>query len=215
MNKIEEGAKGKMKLIYGGKYNNDAASLPHGEHMPNAVKVKEIEDISKFGLIMNVGAVAITILLLAIMHIRSEEKCFEMIGIGGGVAFMTLLPHELLHAMFFKNEVYLYHNLKAGMLFVTGPETISKIRYVIMSIFPNIIFGFIPYIIFLINPEYCILGVMGSFAIGMGLGDYYNIYNTIVQIPNSARVYMYGLNTFWYIPTEQSGREHNKVKWER
>jgi hypothetical protein len=189
-----------MKLIYGGKYNNDPNSLPQGEHIPNAVRVKDMEDMSKFGLIMNVSAVVITILLLLLMHVRSEENIFRMIGLGGGMAFLTLLPHEFLHAIFFKKEVYFYHNLKSGILFVIGTETMSKMRYIIMSIFPNIIFGFIPYIVFLIYPQYCILGVIGSFAVGMGLGDYYNIYNAIIQIPNSARVYMSGLNTYFINP---------------
>lgn len=52
------------------------------------------------------------------------------------------------------------------MLFVVGPETFSKRRFIIMSIFPSVVFGFVPYIIFLLNPGYVILGAAGAFAIG-------------------------------------------------
>ena len=195
-----------MKLIYKGKYNGDPATLPHGEHMTNAVKFKEFGDSKTFGIIMNVIAVVVTIVCVTLMFVRTEVKSFDMIGIGAGIALLTLLPHELLHAIFFKKEVYFYHDLKSGLLFVTGPETISKLRYIIMGIFPNAIFGFIPYIIFLMNPRYIILGAV---AIGMGVGDYYNIYNVIIQMPKSARLYMYEFNNYWYMPIEQSNEVHN------
>lgn len=143
-----------MKLIYKGKYDKDSTILPHGEHMPNAVKVKEIEDIDKLALIMNVVSVVITILLLLLVKVRGEVKIFEVMD--GWVVIpiiLMLLLHELLHAIFFKKEVYLYYNLRQCMLLVIGTETMSKVKSVMMAAFPNIILGFIPYIIFLINPE--------------------------------------------------------------
>lgn len=52
---------------------------------------------------------------------------------------MIIFPHELLHALCFKKDVYLYTNLKQGMLFVIGTETMSKGRFIFMSMLPNII----------------------------------------------------------------------------
>lgn len=86
------------------------------------------------------------------------------------------------------------------MLFVVGPETMSKSRFIIMSLLPNIVFGFIPYIIFLINPDYSFLGTLGFLAIGMGAGDYYNVYNAMTQMPKGARTYLYQFNSYWYVP---------------
>ena len=37
-----------MKITWKGKFDGNAESLPHGEHKPNAVKFKEIDDIKKF-----------------------------------------------------------------------------------------------------------------------------------------------------------------------
>lgn len=37
---------------------------------------------------------------------------------------------------------------------------------------------------------------MALFAIGAGTGNYCNIYNAIILALNSARVYMYELNTY-------------------
>nr|WP_295677970.1 DUF3267 domain-containing protein [uncultured Lachnoclostridium sp.] len=109
-------------------------------------------------------------------------------------------PHELLHALCFKEDVYLYTNLKHGMLFVVGPETMSKGRFIFMSLLPNLVFGFIPYIIALIIPSQSTLGVFGALSIAMGAGDYINIFNTITQVPKGARTYLYQFNSFWYMP---------------
>ena len=42
-----------MKITWKGKFDGNEDSLPHGEHKPNAVKFKEIDDIKKLGLILN------------------------------------------------------------------------------------------------------------------------------------------------------------------
>ena len=39
---------------------------------------------------------------------------------------LTMFPHELLHALCFKEDVYLYTNFKQGMVFVLETETMSK-----------------------------------------------------------------------------------------
>lgn len=187
-----------MKLIYKGKYNGDPNSIPHHEHMPNAQAFDEIHDVKKFGIIMNVASIVIAALLFFLFSIIVGAKSFDFNGCI--LALISLLPHELLHACCFKKEVYLYHNLKNGLLFVTGPETMSKLRFIFMSMFPNIIFGFIPFILFLVNNNLTLLGSMSIFTIGMGLGDYYNVFNALKQMPKGSRTYMYKTASYWYIP---------------
>ena len=92
----------------------------------------------------------------------------------------------------------MYTNLKQGMMFVVGTEDMSKTRFVMMSLCPNIVFGFIPFIIFLISPNLTILGTLGALAIGMGAGDYYNVFNALVQVPKDAKIYMSGFHSYWY-----------------
>ncbi|MBR5806813.1 MAG: DUF3267 domain-containing protein, partial [Oscillospiraceae bacterium] len=87
-----------------------------------------------------------------------------------------------------------------GMLFVTGPEDMSKARFVFMSLLPNIIFGFVPYILFMINPRWKVLGIFGATCISMGAGDYLNVFNAITQMPKGARTYLYGFNSWWFMP---------------
>lgn len=86
------------------------------------------------------------------------------------------------------------------MLFVTGPEAMSKGRYIFMSLLPNLIFGFIPYIIAMIFPSLGFIGVFGAISISGGAGDYYNIFNAITQMPKGSKTYLHQFNSYWYMP---------------
>ena len=120
--------------------------------------------------------------------------------IGSILAVLVLFPHEFLHGICFKGDVWLYTNFSKGMLFVVGPEDMSKAHFVFMSLLPNIVFGFIPFIVFLFFPKLTILGVFGALSIAMGFGDYINVFNAITQMPKGAKTYLSGFHSYWYKP---------------
>ena len=189
-----------MKLHYMGKYNLDPNSLPHGEHKPGAVKFKEAGDtaelsriVSKYSLIML--AALMTVLLYRYRSIPSEQWL-----IGFVLFLVSLFPHELLHAVCFRGDVYLYTNLLQGMLFVIGTEDMSRGRFVFMSLLPNIIFGLVPFILAMALPDLGWLGVFGAVSLTAGTGDFYNIKNALTQMPAHARCYLYKYNSYWYMP---------------
>ena len=125
---------------------------------------------------------------------------FDEMMVGAMLPLLTMFPHELIHALCFKEDVYLYTNFKQGLLFVVGCETMSKHRFIFMSLLPNIVFGFLPYMISFLGIQYLTLAVLGVIAIGMGAGDYYNVFNALIQMPKGARTYLYQMNSYWYIP---------------
>lgn len=190
-----------MIFHYAGKYNGDENSLPQREHPDNYVPFKEPQNMKQLAIIANVGCILI-IILLAIPYILIGRKYI----FGGSVwnilewilPCLTLFPHEMLHAICFKRDVYLYTNFSQGLLFVVGPEDMSKTRFIFMSMLPNIIFGFIPYVIFLFCPKLIVLGAMGLLCIGMGFGDYMNVFNALRQVPHGAKIYMSGMHSYWY-----------------
>ena len=59
-----------MKITWKGKFDGNEDSLPHGEHKPNAVKFKEIDDIKKLGLILNLLSVPLLAVTYAIVLLR-------------------------------------------------------------------------------------------------------------------------------------------------
>ena len=111
-----------------------------------------------------------------------------------------MFPHEILHALCFKEDAYIYNNLKKGMLCVVGPEDMTKSRFILMALLPNVVFGFIPFVIFLIFPSFLILGSLGAIAIAEGVGDYMNVFNALTQMPKGAKTYLYKFHSFWYLP---------------
>lgn len=191
-----------MKLHYMGKYNLNPHSLPHGEHQTDAVPFREAKDSKALASIANILGIVLLIPLVALLYLRYGHALFTMQTVVACVCpFLIFFPHELLHALCFRGDVYLYTNLAQGMLFVVGPETMSKRRFIFMSILPNLVFGFIPYVIAMVYPALSFLGAFGVGAISIGCGDYYNAFNAIVQMPKGAKTYLYQFNSFWYMPS--------------
>jgi len=189
-----------MKLQYKGTYDLNPESLPCRPHQKGAVPFKEAKDSKTMGVIANAIALFLLIPLGVILYFRYGYSIMYSTIFGCILSLLCLFPHEFLHAICFKEEVYIYSNLKQGMMFVVGPETMSKGRFIFMSLLPNLIFGFIPFILALIFPNLSILGTFGAMSISMGAGDYYNVFNAATQMPKGSRTYLYQFNSFWYLP---------------
>lgn len=196
-----------MRLIYKGKFSGNEADIPSDEHRPGAKKFKEPE-MKTFMVMINIAALVISVSLIIVVALiarpMSDRDSAPLMGmqlIGAAVlSMLVIFPHELLHALCFKKEVYLFTYFKSGAAFVVGNEDMSKTRFVIMSLFPNLVFGFLPYILFLLFNELVFLGALGALCIGQGAGDYLNVFNALTQVPNGAKIYMHGFHTYWYVP---------------
>lgn len=192
-----------MRLHYKGAYDLNPESISHKEHIPGAVKFKEAEDTKE----LSKTATVISIIVMVIMGIFATMRMGRFIFDGSlqmwlGILFpfAILFPHEILHAICFKEDVYLYTNWKQGMLFVVGSETMSKGSFILMSMLPNVVFGILPYIVGMIYPQFVFGLVFGILSAGMGAGDYYNVYNAVTQMPKGARTYLYQFHSYWYMP---------------
>lgn len=182
-----------MKVIFKGRYNGKPETLPCEKIRDGSNKIIEIKNSMT---ILSIFSIIILLILLLIFRLRVGG--FNVSNIGVILFILSVLPHELIHAIAFKEPVYLYFHIPFGV-FIYCQEKISKLKYIIMCLLPNIIFGFIPFIMFLIFPELNILGTMGMIAITGGVGDYYNVYNAIKQVPNKATMYMNKMDTYWYV----------------
>ena len=118
--------------------------------------------------------------------------------------FALIVLHELIHAVFFPRratkDVWLYQ-LQAAMVYCNTPVT--KRRFIVMSLTPAVLLGFIPYAAWLLwaNVPNAILSIAwGSMAWSMifgGIGDFYNVRNVWQQVPKDAYVFNYGIHTYW------------------
>lgn len=191
-----------MIFHYAGKYDGDESKLPRKEHYPNAVPFKEPEDVKKLAFAANIGCI-LTMALLAVpfllLGIKFIPDNFIWMMAGGVCGALSLFPHEMLHALCYKGDVYLYHDLAHGLMFVVGTEDMSKGRFIFMCLCPNIFLGLLPYIMFLIVPKFTGLGLFGIICLGMGFGDYINVYNAIRQMPKGSKTYLCGMHSYWYL----------------
>ena len=99
-----------MKLHYKGPYNSDPASLPHGEHKPNAVPFREAKDMKTLSQITNIGGFVLTLLLAVPVLIRCWVYINTVYFAAGCLAaLLALFPHEPVsytHLPLFSTEVY-------------------------------------------------------------------------------------------------------------
>ena len=193
-----------MKLHYMKAYSGNEDDITCTYHREGAVPFKEFQSMNKMAAFLNIAGTILSIVLLVLVVLRygNSRDVLHNPGFFFGclVSFVVLFPHEFLHAVCFKKDVYLYTNFKQGMLFVLGPEDMSKGRFIFMSLLPNFVFGFIPFIVYMICPQLTFLGSFGALSIAMGIGDYYNVVNAIFQMPKGARTYLYKTHSYWYMP---------------
>lgn len=190
-----------MIIYYGGKYDGDETKLPHRKHEENYHAFDEPQGMQELLKIVNIISGVITVVSIGLLWLRAGYFVFDLIGII--LSFLSFVPHELLHALCFKEEAYIYQNLKQGIMFVVGNEAMSKFRFVMLSLCPNIIIGLIPFLLFMIDPTLEILGTLGALALAMGAGDYYNVYNALTQMPKGAKTYINGMHSYWYLPKDE------------
>jgi hypothetical protein len=111
-----------MKLIYKGKYKGVVEEFESSKNIKNAVKYKEADTLEEMAKIITIPANILQFVLLVIVFIIGRFNDFEytllMLVIAFLLSLLTMIPHELLHGICYKNKVYLYTNLKQLMLFV-------------------------------------------------------------------------------------------------
>lgn len=190
-----------MKFHYGGKFKTDADFKSPGKHHEGAVAFREPSQ-KVFAVVANVGCIIVLFLLLMLTFFLSGKSFLEFspwISLAAILSMLTLLPHEVLHAACFREDVYLYYDLSKLLVFVHGTESMSKRRFIFMSLLPNVVFGGIPFVLFLFNHNWSLLGMIGAFCISMGFGDYINVFTALTQMPRRAKTYLYDFHSYWYV----------------
>ena len=198
-----------LKLIWKGKFKG-VEDLPIGELPKNAVRFEEPETAEELAKETRRFLIPVVIFLLIVIFLRIKTNGFfgvsDVLNIFGVILIpFSILPHEYLHAIFFPKdaEVEMWYSIKQRLALVTSTTAITKKRFIFLSLFPNIVFGFLPLIIWIFIPSYLsfisgILFTFGFISLIMGVGDFMNIYNTIRQVPKGAMTQISGLNSYWF-----------------
>lgn len=203
-----------MNLVWKGIYKGKD-QLPVGELPERAVKFKEPDSMLRLNVVASIFIIPV-IMLVAIAYLIKSNLLGTSVDMnfinlwGILLAFSMILPHELLHAVLFPKdkEVELWVSPSAFAAFVVSTAPVSKGRFIFLSLLPNIVFGFIPLIIWIFVPEGgTMTEILFSFAVmslSFGIGDYLNVFNSIFQMPKGSIQQLSGMNSYWYLPEKQT-----------
>ena len=203
-----------MKIVWKGIYE-DKSQLPIGNLPEDAVKFKEPDSMLKLNLVASLFVLPVFILIGLAIFIKSiltgsvvEFSIFNIWGII--LAFLMILPHEFLHAIVFPKgeKVELWLSPKALAAFVVSTAPVSKARFIFLSLLPNIVFGFIPLLVWAFLPQdLAVTEVVFSFAtfsLLLGIGDYLNVFNATFQMPKGSMQQLSGMNSYWFMAKNES-----------
>lgn len=202
-----------MRLKYKGRCK-DMTKLPIGNLPKNAVKFVEPE--SKEALekaivvflippLIIIGlALLIGFLLHGRLNITIDFDYLWILPVCFGLILVAMIVHEILHAICFGkgSEVDLY--LTPSILFVHSLAPVSKRRFIFICMFPNVVLGLFPLMVWVFVPMSVALGtilfVFGAIMLLSGCGDYLNSFNGYRQMPKGSMQQLSGMNSYWFLP---------------
>ena len=200
-----------MKLIYRGRYTGES-QLPRADLPPGAVPFREPADTAalnlaamKWSLLALAAAAALGVVTIPLRGGLVLGAGFWFMA-GFAASFLTLLPHELLHGLCFGRgaEVHLFVSPKDLMAFVVCTRPVSRGRFIFMSLLPNLVFGWLPFLLWCLTP--CgggwsdVLLWFSFCCISFGGGDYLNVWNALRQMPRGSVQQISGFHSYWYMP---------------
>ncbi len=202
-----------LNIAYKGKLKNENQLIGDDKLPQKAVQFNEgedIEDLFNLGFVIELPII-IPIMIITIFrleniegHINLNLRLIFIIAIAFLLNYLLKFVHEYIHAIFFpiKSEKTIW-NAKNGAYFIYCNAKISKSRFIVMSLAPMIILGIIPFIIWLFIVNKMEFTISLAYVISTwimiiwAMGDLANVYNTIKQVPRNAKVFNYGLHSYW------------------
>ena len=205
-----------INLKYKGLYKNENQLL-NGVLNKDAIIFEEPNNITEVFLKGFLLTSPFFALLIVISYIKIQsanlfsyyfikENISTIIIISSLISILTLFIHEILHALAFpfksQKELWIKPNEMAAFIYCNTP--LKKSKFIWMCLCPNVILGVFPYILWLIgvfdfNKTLSLYILILSFLnLLSGIGDYYNVYLAIKQVPNNSYVQNYGFHSYWF-----------------
>lgn len=203
-----------LNITYSGKFENEKQLIRNDKLPQKAIQFKEgkkIEDIYNLGFILE-SLIIIPIIIITIVRIQGIDGYINLNLKTGIIIAVTILInyilkflHEYIHAMLYpiKSKKTIWKYTSKGSYFIYCNTQISKKRFIVISLAPMIVLGIIPFIVWLFIADKIELTISLVYVfltwimIFFSMGDLVNVYNTIKQVPKNAKVFNYGLHSYW------------------
>ena len=191
-----------MNIKWIGKYTGD--NLPTADISGISQELHELPEVTNKSALL---LIPIILILQAIVVFKNVfltgvvlSRRFLLVGLVCG--FLMAPLHELLHAVCFPRGSKVYMFYTAYGLGTTCLSPVQKRRFLLVNVFPSVILGVLPLIVFLFIPkEFTVLNsiLYGiSFVnIGASYADYMNVIH-LLKVPQDATIQISGESIYWY-----------------
>lgn len=193
----------------------DEQQLIQGKKLPvNAIQFQEGETLQsafRLGFIFSLP-IMLPIIILSVIRCSGIDKKlkFDINFIIAAVIVIIIgqilvYLHEFIHAVFYpkESEKTIWKYTKQGAYFIYCDAKVSKTRFIILCIAPSVILGIIPFLIWyitapLFSAEWIVCIMVLTWAMTfLSIGDFANIFNAITQVPKNAKIFNYGIHSYW------------------
>ncbi len=183
--------------------------LPIGKLPKEAYKFREPNSFLMVNVVATLYAIPVLFLIIFLSKQRGQSLMDGYQGtIGLILSLIMIIPHELLHAICFpKTSVkHIYAAPLSALFFVLCTDPITKRCFIFLSLLPNIVLGFLPFVIWLLLPASFTYSqfilTFSAFNILCGCGDYMNVVHALLQMPKGSMQQLSGMNSYWFMPED-------------
>ena len=172
---------------------------------------KSLQDAFLKGFLVGLPLI-LSMILLTILKCRTIDYTIRINGKTGvffvvmlAVLFLLTYVHELIHALFYPKDAVktIWKAPMQGAYFVYCDAPVKKSRFILLCAAPAVLLGIVPFIAWYLLADfipmpYSLAMVFTAWLMTvMSIGDYANIYNTVRQVPKGAKVFQYGMHSYW------------------
>lgn len=172
---------------------------------------KNLQDAFLKGFLVGLPLI-LSMIVLTIFKCRRIDYTIRIDGKTGvifafmlAVLFLLTYVHELIHALFYPKEAVktIWKSPKQGAYFVYCEASVKKSRFILLCAAPAVILGILPFTAWYLLADfipmpYSLAVVFTAWIMTvMSIGDYANIYNAARQVPKGAKVFNYGMHSYW------------------
>jgi len=199
-----------MNIIWKGRLRS-IDQLPEGNLPDNAVKFNEPETFLTLNLMASIFVIPVFCIFGILYYIKTflglTVDFWGMFNIIGFVmSVIMLIPHEYLHAIALPKqaEVQVWYSFRNMLMFTYTTYPTSKLRFILSSLLPGSIFGFIPLAIWMFIPDGSAeisktLFSFAFFSLVLCIGDFINVLNAATQMPRNSVTQLSGMHSYWYM----------------
>jgi hypothetical protein len=115
---------------------------------------------------------------------------------------LQIIAHEFLHAIFFpkNSKVQIFYMTHPLTLIVFSGHAISRFRFIIMSLFPSIVFTWLLLVIAVFVSYTFLAGtliLLGFASLLSSREDYSNVFSILSKTPKKCKLQMNGGKLYW------------------